>query len=58
MLITLYKKIQQSKSISFNYNGERAASLITQPSLMEMSLLKIKDLEQAIFYKKSKTACR
>ena len=38
MLIILHKKFQQSKSISFNYNGQRAASLITQLSLMKMSL--------------------
>ena len=38
MLIKLHKKFQQSKSISFNYNGQRAASLITQLILMKMSL--------------------
>ena len=34
MLIKLHNKFQQSKSISFNHNGQRAASLITQLSLL------------------------
>ena len=38
MFIKLHKKFQQSKSISFNYNGQRAALLITQLSLMKISL--------------------
>ena len=53
MLIKLYKKIQHFKLISFNRNGERASSLITQLSLLEMCLLEIKLLEQAILYQTS-----
>ena len=37
MLINLHNKSQPSKSISFNYNGERAVSLIYQLSLMKIS---------------------
>ena len=37
MPIKLHNKFQQSKSISFNHNDHRAASLITQLSLMKIS---------------------
>ena len=38
MLINQHNESQPSKSISFNYNGERAVSLIYQLSLMKISL--------------------
>ena len=39
MLINLHNKSQPSKSISFNYNSERAISLINQLSLIKNKLI-------------------